>query len=82
LDDSLSEAHTSLAFALDLYGWNWEAAEEEYKRAIQLNPGYATAHQWYSYMASTRGRHDEAIERIERAQRLDPLSPVLGANCE
>ena len=49
LDDSLGEAHASLAYALDLYGWNWDAAEREYKRAIALNVGYATAHQWYSW---------------------------------
>jgi hypothetical protein len=44
LDDNLAEAHTSLAFVLDLYDWDWESAEQEYKRAIALNPGYATAH--------------------------------------
>jgi TolB-like protein/DNA-binding winged helix-turn-helix (wHTH) protein len=49
LDDNLAEAHASLAFALDLYGWDWEAAETEYQRAIKLDPGYATAHQWYSW---------------------------------
>jgi serine/threonine protein kinase/Tol biopolymer transport system component/tetratricopeptide (TPR) repeat protein len=79
LDPTLAEAHNSLAFATWTHDRDWNAAERGFERAIQLNPDYATAHQWYSYMASTRGRHDEAIERIERAQRLDPLSPVLGA---
>ena len=46
LDDSLGEAHASLAFFLDLFDWNWEAAEKEFRRAIDLNPGYATAHHW------------------------------------
>jgi TolB-like protein/DNA-binding winged helix-turn-helix (wHTH) protein len=61
LDNKLSEAHTSLAFALDLYGWDWKAAEAEYKLAIELNPNYATAHQWYAWhlilMGKKRGGH-------------------------
>ncbi|PYT32956.1 MAG: hypothetical protein DMG58_09170 [Acidobacteria bacterium] len=77
LDPTLAEAHNSLAFATWALDRDWNAAERGFERAIQLNPDYATAHQWYSYLASTRGRHDEAIERIERAQRLNPLSPVL-----
>ena len=57
LDDNLAEAHASLAFALDLYGWDWETAETEYKRAIELDPGYATAHQWYSWHLLMMGRN-------------------------
>src|SRR5271167_969552 len=59
LDDSLGDAHASLAFALDLYGWDWEAAETEYKLAIKLDPGYATAHQWYSWHLMMMGRNSE-----------------------
>ncbi len=79
LDPTIAEAHSSFAFATWALDRDWDAAERGFERAIQLNPDYATAHQWYSYLASTRGRHDEAIERIERAQRLNPLSSVLGA---
>jgi TolB-like protein/DNA-binding winged helix-turn-helix (wHTH) protein/Flp pilus assembly protein TadD len=80
LDDSLSEAHTSLAFALDLYGWNWEAAEEEYKRAIQLNPGYATAHLWYAWHLMVIGRNSEGIRELRKAESLDPLSLIISAD--
>jgi Tol biopolymer transport system component/tetratricopeptide (TPR) repeat protein len=80
LDDTLAEAHTSLAFALLAYDWNWEEAEASFKHAIELNPGYATAHQWYSYLAGAQGRHAEAITEIECAQKLDPLSPVIASS--
>jgi serine/threonine protein kinase/tetratricopeptide (TPR) repeat protein len=77
IDDTLAEAHTSLAFALLSYDWDWESAESEFKRAIELNPSYATAHQWYSYLTSAQGRHADAITEIESAQKLDPLSPII-----
>ncbi|HEX8493894.1 MAG TPA: protein kinase [Pyrinomonadaceae bacterium] len=80
LDDTLAEAHTSLAFALLAYDWNWEAAESSFKHAIELNPGYATAHQWYAYLTGAQGRHAEAITEIECAQKLDPLSPVIASS--
>src|SRR4029077_10238785 len=76
LDDTLSEAHTSLALALDLYGWNWVAAEAEYKHAIQLNPGYATAHQWYSWHLFMVGSNTEAMSELKKAENLDPLSLI------
>jgi TolB-like protein/DNA-binding winged helix-turn-helix (wHTH) protein/Flp pilus assembly protein TadD len=77
LDDTLSEAHTSLALALDLYGWNWVAAEAEYKHAIQLNPGYATAHQWYSWHLFMVGSNTEAMSELKKAENLDPLSLII-----
>ena len=80
LDDSLSEAHASLALAYDLYGWDWQAADREYQRAIQLNPGYATAHQWYSWHLIMQGRINEAIVEIRKAESLDPLSLIIGAD--
>ena len=80
LDDSLSEAHTSLAFCLDLYDWNWDSAEVEFKRAIELNPGYATAHHWYSWHLAVLGRKDEAIAEMREAANLDPLSLIIGAD--
>ncbi len=80
LDDNLSEAHTSLAFALDLYGWDWNAAEKEYKRALELNPSYATAHHWYAWHLLVLGRNDEGIFELRRAENLDPLSLIISAD--
>ena len=77
LDDTLGEAHTSLAYSLVNYDWDWRGAEKEYQRAIQLNPNYATAHQWYAECLSMLGRHTEAIAEIKRAQELDPLSLII-----
>jgi tetratricopeptide (TPR) repeat protein len=80
LDDSLGEAHASLAFAFDLYGWDWEAAETEYKQAITLNPGYATAHQWYSWHLLMMGRNSDGMVELKKAQSLDPLSLIISAD--
>jgi TolB-like protein/DNA-binding winged helix-turn-helix (wHTH) protein/Flp pilus assembly protein TadD len=80
LDDSLAEAHTSLAFCLGVFEWNWDAAEKEYLRAIALNPGYATAHQWYAVHLSALGRFDEAITELRKAVSLDPLSLIISAD--
>jgi TolB-like protein/Flp pilus assembly protein TadD len=80
LDESLGEAHASLAYALDLYAWNWAAAETEYKRAIQLNPGYPTAHQWYSWHLLMMGRNREGICELRKAENLDPLSLIIIAD--
>src|SRR3989441_9021901 len=73
LDDSLAEAHTSLAHLLR-HDWNWSVAEKEFKRAIELNPNYATAHHWYSAYLRVMARFDEAWAEIKMAQELDPLS--------
>jgi tetratricopeptide (TPR) repeat protein len=80
LDDTLGEAHTSLAFALDLYAWDWQAAEAEYNQAIKLNPNYATAHQWYSWHLIMMDRNDDAIFELRKAQNLDPLSLIINAD--
>ena len=77
LDDTLGEAHTSLAYSLLNYDWDWRSAEREYQRAIQLDPNYATAHQWYAECLSILRRHIEAIAEIKRAQELDPLSLII-----
>jgi tetratricopeptide (TPR) repeat protein len=77
IDDSLAEAHASLG-QIELNSWNFSEAEREYKRAIELNPNYATAHQWYNYyLRLVRGRFDEAMSEIRLAQQLDPLSPII-----
>ncbi|MBZ5516493.1 MAG: protein kinase [Acidobacteriia bacterium] len=77
IDESLAEAHTTLAEAHKDYDWDWTACEKEFKRAIELNPNYATAHQWYAEYLSLARRHAEAIAEAQRAQQLDPLSPII-----
>jgi len=79
LDNSLGEAHTSLAFCLGHFEWRWDAAEKEYQRAIALNPGYPTAHQWYALQLSLLGRFDDALAEMKKAESLDPLSLVISA---
>jgi len=74
IDDSLAEAHSSLAHMLDRAEWDWERAEREFRQAIQLNPGYATAHQWYGVLLSAVGRFEEALAEVRRAWQADPLS--------
>lgn len=80
LDSSLGEAHTSLAFVSDLYDWDWSVAEREFRRAIELNPGYATAHQWYGWHLSEMGRNGEALVEMRKAESLDPLSLIISAD--
>ncbi len=77
LDETLAEAHTSLARVLATYDWDWPGAEKEYKRAIELNPRYAVAHQWYGGWFQVTGRHNEAIAERKLAQELDPLSLII-----
>ncbi|MEW6210219.1 MAG: protein kinase [Acidobacteriota bacterium] len=80
IDDSLAEAHASLG-QIERHSWNFREAEREFRRAIELNPNYPTAHHWYSvYLRMVRGRFDEAMAEIRRAQQLDPLSPVISNN--
>lgn len=80
IDENANEAHTSLAFAKMNYEWDWSGTEREFKRAIELNPNYATAHQWYAVYLTWMGRHDEAIGGIMRAKHLDPMSLVINTN--
>jgi len=80
IDNKLPEAHTSLAMIILDYDWNFVGAEQELKLAIELNPGYATAHHWYAYFLSNMGRHDEASREIKIARKLDPLAPRIAAN--
>ena len=80
LDSTLGEAHTSLAAVRFWYDWNWPAAVREFKRAIELNPSYATAHQWYAWQFIAMGRLDEAIAEMKSAHKLDPLSPIINSN--
>jgi TolB-like protein/DNA-binding winged helix-turn-helix (wHTH) protein/Flp pilus assembly protein TadD len=80
LDDTLGEAHNSLAFCLDVFDWDFDSAGKEYRRAIELNPGYATAHQWYASHLIVLGRNDEAIAELRKAESLDPLSLIVSAD--
>ena len=77
LDDSLAEAHTSLAQVTANYEWNWDKAEAEYLRAIELNPSYSTGHHYYATFLMAMGRHAEALGEMKKAEALDPLSPII-----
>lgn len=77
LDDDLAEAHASLGNTIIYYGYDFAEAEREHKRAIELNPNYATARHWYSELLMGLGRHEEAIAEIRRALEIDPLSLIL-----
>lgn len=80
IDPSLAEARSSLAYARLYYDWDWKGAEEEFQRAIAVNPNYATAHHWYSVLLTARGRHEEAFSEIRRAHELDPLSVPISTD--
>jgi tetratricopeptide (TPR) repeat protein len=76
----LAEAHASLAYVSQNYEWDWPAAEREFRRAIELNPNYATAHQWYAWHLMLRGRPEEAHAEMRRALEIDPLSVAINAD--
>ncbi len=80
IDNTLAEAHASLGYISTIYEWDWKRAESEFKQAIGLNPNYATAHHWYSVFLFAAGRFDESIDKIKRAQELDPRSIILNTN--
>jgi len=80
IDDSLAEAHTALGFYLANYEWDRNGSEKEYRRAIELNPNYATAHHWFGADLSNVKRFDESIAEMKQAEELDPLSPIIGTN--
>src|SRR5215831_16542378 len=77
LDDSLAEAHTALGSAKHFYEYDWAGAEREFRRAIELNPNYATAHQWYAQMLGCEGRREEALAEHKHALALDPFSLII-----
>jgi len=78
LDDSLAEAHASLATLKMAYERDWAGSEHEYRRALELNPNYTLAHQWFAEYWMTTGHLPEALIEITKAQKLDPLSPMIG----
>jgi len=79
-DEQLAEAHVSLAVIAQNYDWDWQTAEKEYRRAIELDPNYATAHHWYAENLASQGRFDEAFSEMERARKLDPLSLIVATD--
>lgn len=79
LNDKLAEAYSSLGVWKLSYEWNWPESEKAFKKAIDLNPGYAITYQWYGRTLGFIGRYDEAIKLLEKAKELDPLSPVIVA---
>src|ERR1051325_3169619 len=80
IDEGLAEAWASLGAVRWWYDWDWEGAEQAYRKAIELNPNYATAHDGYAMLLCARGRFDEAIEQNTRASDLDPLSLIIGVH--
>jgi len=81
LDDTLAEAHTSLAAVKILHEWDWQGAEQEFHRAIELNPSSAQSHHWYgNLLLGPEGRHEEAIAELLRARELSPLSQIINAD--
>jgi TolB-like protein/DNA-binding winged helix-turn-helix (wHTH) protein/Flp pilus assembly protein TadD len=80
LDDTLAEAHASLAFTEQRYDWDCAGSEKEFRRAIELNPGYALTYLWYSQLLRAVGRFEDAVAMARRAQKLDPISPNIQRN--
>ena len=77
IDDTLAEAHTSLALVKEHFEWDWTGAETEFRRAIELNPNSATAHHWYGDYLANMGRQEEGLRETKRARELDPLSLII-----
>ena len=80
LDETLAEGHTTLGWIKRTHDWDWAGSEAEFKRAIELNPNYANAHQWYALLLTTLGRADEAAKEIQIAHDLEPLSIIVLQN--
>ncbi len=80
LDSTLGEAHISFAFCLEGFDWDFESADREFTRGIALSPGYATGHEWYGWHLAALGRNGEAIAEVKKAENLDPLSLIIGAD--
>ena len=80
IDEKLAEAHTALALIVQNYDWDWQTSEKEYRRAIELNPNYATSHHWYAEHLMWLGRFDEALRESERARQRDPLSLIIATD--
>jgi eukaryotic-like serine/threonine-protein kinase len=77
LDPDLAEAHASLAALLWLHDWQWDEAQIEFKRSLELGPTYATANHWYAEYAMSMGKHAEGMARMKKGHELDPLSLII-----
>lgn len=77
IDNSLVEAHTAFAFVHTLYDWNWTKAEQEFRTALELNPGYVTVHHWYAELLLATGRFEEGIQQARKAQKCDPVGLII-----
>jgi Tfp pilus assembly protein PilF len=80
MEESLAEAHVSLAHVNTNYAWDWQGAEREFQRAIELNSEYGTAHMFYAFYLVGVGRLPEAVAEVRRAREVEPLSPIINAN--
>jgi TolB-like protein/Flp pilus assembly protein TadD len=80
LGDEMAEPHASSGLATHIYAWDWQKAEYHYKRALELSPHFATAHHWYAIFLAEMGRAADAVAEIRRAQSLDPVSLIIGAD--
>ena len=80
IDNTLAEAHASLALVAENYDYDWQTAEKEFRRAIQLDPDYATAHEWYAEHLAWQGRFNEALTESDHARQLDPLSLIIATD--
>ncbi len=80
IDPTLAEAYTSRGFVKLAYEWDWLGAEADFKKALELNAKYPTAHQWYASYLMQMGKFGPAKEEIEKAHQLDPLSPIISSN--
>jgi tetratricopeptide (TPR) repeat protein len=80
LDASVAEAHASLALVRMFYERDWPGAEKEFKQALRLNPSYAAAHDWFAIYLTAKGRPEEALASVRKAQALDPLSLIINTD--
>ena len=80
LNPNLGEAHCSLGYTLAFYDWNWDEAEKSFKRAIEISPDYATAHQWYGEYLLAVGKTNDSLAALQKAQELDPLSLIIATD--
>jgi tetratricopeptide (TPR) repeat protein len=80
IDQSLAEPHATLGYVKFWYDWDFAGAELEFRRAIELNPDYATAHHWYGEALGMMGRFEDAVKELRIAQQVDPLSPIINAD--
>lgn len=80
LEPNLAEAHAAMALIVQNHDWDWQTSEKEYRRAIELNPNYATGHQWYAEHLMWLGYFDEALKESQKAQQLDPLSLIIAVD--